>query len=229
LNSNSGMFQSLVRLRDLDFNPTGVLDVGAYEGHFSRGARKIFETAHILMIDALAEKGPVLADACRELGNADHLVAMLGDRETEATSFFVVNTGMRPDLVKTGSSKYPEKANFPMEERALPQRTLGSIVADRGLPFQLLKLDVQGAELDVLRGLGDELSKVEVILMEMSLVEYNKGAPLIDVVLSELSGMGFVLCDIVEEHRHPGGCLLQIDGLFVRPTSRFRQHPPFWS
>ena len=126
MNSNSGMFQSLVRLRDLDFNPTGVLDVGAYEGHFSRGARKIFETAHILMIDALAEKGPVLADACRELGNADHLVAMLGDRETEATSFFVVNTGMRPDLVKTGSSKYPEKANFPMEERALPQRTLGT-------------------------------------------------------------------------------------------------------
>jgi FkbM family methyltransferase len=229
LNPNNSMFQSLVRLRDLGFAPTGILDVGAYEGHFSRGARKIFEAAHILMIDALAEKGPVLADVCRELGNADHLIAMLGDREMEATSFFVVNTEMRPGLVKTGSSKYKENANFPMVERALPQRTLGSIVADRGLPFQLLKLDVQGAELDVLRGLGDELSKVEVILMEISLVEYNKGAPLIHVVLNELSVMGFVLYDVVEEHRHLGGRLFQIDGLFVRPTSRFRPHPPFWS
>jgi hypothetical protein len=77
--------------------------------------------------------------------------------------------------------------------------------------------------------LGRQLSKTEVILMEMSLVDYNKGAPLIDVVLSELSGMDFVLYDIVEEHRDPGGRLLQLDGLFVRPTSRFRPHAPFWS
>jgi hypothetical protein len=65
--------------------------------------------------------------------------------------------------------------------------------------------------------------------MEISLVEYNKGAPLIHVVLNELSVMGFVLFDVVEEHRHLGGHLLQIDGLFVRPTSRFRPQPPFWS
>ena len=229
LNPNSSMFQSLVRLRDLGFVPTGILDVGAYEGHFSRGARKIFEEAHILMIDALAEKEPVLADACRELGNADHLIALLGDTEMEAASFFVVNTEIRPGLVKTGSSKYKENANFPMVEMALPQRTLGKIVADRGQKFQLLKLDVQGAELDVLRGLGDGLSKIEVVLMEMSLVDYNKGAPPINVVLSELNEMGFVLYDIVEEHRHLGGRLLQIDGLFVRPTSHLRPHPPFWS
>jgi hypothetical protein len=88
---------------------------------------------------------------------------------------------------------------------------------------------VQGAELDVLRGLGCHLSKVEVMLMEISLVNYNKGAPLIDVVLSELSSMGFVLYDIVEERRDLGGRLLQIDGLFVRPTSRFCPQPPFWS
>jgi FkbM family methyltransferase len=229
LNPHSSMFQGLVRLRDLGFAPTGILDVGAYEGQFSRGVRQIFKEAHILMIDALAEKGAGLADVCREIGNADHLITVLGDREMEATSFFVVNTELRPDLVKTGSSKFKENANFPMEERALPQCTLGRIVADRSLPFQLLKLDVQGAELDVLRGLGYHLSMVEVILMEMSLVDYNKGAPLIDVVLSELSGMGFVLYDIVEEHRHLGGRLLQIDGLFVRPASHFRPQPPFWS
>jgi hypothetical protein len=88
---------------------------------------------------------------------------------------------------------------------------------------------VQGAELDVLRGLGYHRSKVEVILMEISLVNYNKGAPLIDVVLSDLGRMGFVLYDILEERRDLGGRLLQIDGLFVRPTSRFRPQPPFWS
>ena len=223
------MFQGLVRLRDLGFAPTGILDVGAYEGNFSRGARQIFREAYILMIDALAEKGPELADICREVGNADCLIAMLGDREIEASSFFVVNAKIVTDLNKSGSSKFKENSNFPIEERTLPQRTLRSVVADRGQTFQLLKLDVQGAELDVLRGLGYHLSKVEVILMEISLVNYNKGAPLIDVVLSELSGMGFVVYDIVEERRDLSGRLLQIDGLFVRPTSRFRPQPPFWS
>jgi len=62
----------------------------------------------------------------------------------------------------------------------------------------------------------------------MSLVEYNKGASLIDVMLGELRRMDFVLYDIVEEQRY-GGRLFQLDGLFVRPTSRFRPQPPFWS
>jgi FkbM family methyltransferase len=230
MDPQSNMFQHLLRLRDRGFSPTGILDVGAYEGRFSRGVRQIFTKAHILMVDALAEQGPVLADVCRELGNAEHLITVLGDREADATPFFVVNTELRPDLVKTGSSKFKENADFPMDERTLPQRTLASIVAGRGgLTFQFVKLDVQGAELDVLRGLGYQLSMVEVILMELSLVDYNKGAPLISTVLSTLNEMGFVLYDIVEEHRHLGGRLLQVDGLFVRPTSHFRPQPPFWS
>jgi FkbM family methyltransferase len=115
------------------------------------------------MIDALAEKGLALANACQEVGNVDYMIAMLGNEEMEDVSFFVVNTEVRPDLVKTGSSKFKENANFPMEERALPQRTLGRIVAQSARKFQLVKLDVQGAELDVLGGLGDHLADVEAI------------------------------------------------------------------
>ena len=98
------------------------------------------------MIDAPAEKAPVLTATCREVGDADCLITMLGDRELEAASFFVANTAIRPDLVKTGSSKFRETNNYPMEERKLSQRTLGRVVADRDQTFQLLKLDVQGAE-----------------------------------------------------------------------------------
>jgi hypothetical protein len=58
------------------------------------------------MIDALLEKEPMIASACRELGNADHLIAMLGEREMEAASFFVVDTEWQPNLVK------PVRRNF---------------------------------------------------------------------------------------------------------------------
>jgi hypothetical protein len=70
------MFQDLARLRDQGFAPTDILDVGAYEGDFSRGVRQIFGDANILMIDALAEKAPLLANVCQEIGNADYLIAL---------------------------------------------------------------------------------------------------------------------------------------------------------
>ncbi|ACL59735.1 FkbM family methyltransferase [Methylobacterium nodulans] len=225
----AGVFEALARLRDRGFSPSGIIDAGAYDGHFARGLRRIFSEAHILMVDALAEKGPVLEAVCREIGNASHAIALLGDRETEAASFFVVDTEARPDLVKTGSSKFRENADFPMEERRVPQRRLADVLADHGRPFGLIKLDVQGAEVEVLRGLGDRLAEVEVILMELSLLDYNRGAPLVAAVLSDLTAMGFVLFDIVEEHRYRDGSLLQIDGLLVRAESRFRPGPPFWT
>ena len=86
----SSMFQGLSRLRDLGFSPTGILDIGAYEGNFSRGARQIWEDAYLFMIDAMAEKEQTLASVCQALGNADHLIALLGEREMQVASFFVV-------------------------------------------------------------------------------------------------------------------------------------------
>jgi FkbM family methyltransferase len=220
---------ALIRLRESGFAPTGVLDIGAYEGHFAREARSVFREAHILMVDALAENEEALKQVSAEIGGAAYAIAMLGDADREAIPFFVVDTERRPGLVKTGSSKFRERTEFPMQERAIAQRRLDSLIASYDPPYGLIKLDVQGAEVDVLRGLGERLADAEFILMEMSLVEYNEGAPLIAKALSSLENMGFVLCEIVEEHRHRDGALLQIDGLFARPTSRFRAQPPFWA
>jgi FkbM family methyltransferase len=223
----SSLFQGLVRLKNIGFAPSGILDIGAWVGEFSRGARQIFPEAHILMVEALPENGEILARVCRKLGNAEYVTSLVGDTEMKATSFFVVDTDKYPDLVKTGSSKYKDNLGCPQEEHSIPQRTLASIVTGNGFQYQLMKLDVQGAELDVIKGLGDHLSIVEVILMEMSLVQYNEGAPLMDAVLSKMRQLGFVLYDIVEEHRFEGGHLFQIDGIFVRPDSRYRLKPPF--
>jgi FkbM family methyltransferase len=222
------LHRALTRLRESGFAPTGVLDIGAYEGLFAREVRGVFPDAHILMIDALAENEEALKQVSAEIGAA-YAIAMLGDADCEAIPFFVVDTERRPDLVKTGASKFRERTDFPMRERSVAQRRLDSLIAPYDPPYGLIKLDVQGAELDVLRGLGARLADAEIILMEMSLVEYNEGAPLIAEALFVLENMGFVLCEIVEEHRHRDGALLQVDGLFARPTSRFRAQPPFWA
>jgi hypothetical protein len=47
----------------------------------------------------------------------------------------------------------------------------------------MIKLDVQGSEIDILKGLGNEINLFEVIILETSVKEYNKGSPLfLDVI-----------------------------------------------
>ena len=226
---HDSMHQALFRLRDLGFEPAGILDVGAHDGAFARLARQAFPSARILMVDALEEKGPVLEEVARQLGNASHVIAMLGEADVEAVPFFVVDTVQRPDLVKTGSSAFRENSPFPMAERLIPRRRLDGIATELGMAVPFVKLDVQGGELAVLEGLGERRGEVEVILTEMSLAAYNAGAPLFAEVVARLQAWGFVLFDLVEEHRYWDGRLLQVDGIFVREDSRLRPRPPFWT
>ena len=218
----------LARLRDRGFAPVGILDAGAYRGDFARTARQVFSAAHIVMVDALAEQEPTLLAAAGEIGNASAIIALLGERDGEAAPFFVVDTAARPDLVKTGSSRYRENTPFQIKKRSVPTRRLDGILAGFACTFAMIKLDLQGAELDALRGLGHRLADVEVIVIELSLTAYNAGAPLLHEVVAELAAMGFVLVEVLDEHRHGDGGLLQLDGLFLRPDTPYRPRPPFW-
>lgn len=198
-----------------------------YTGEFSERARSIFPEAFILMIDALEENQTALMETCKRIGNAEYRLVVLGDSENAATPFYVVDSEVHPNLVKTGSSKYKENAVFSFNERTLTQTTLRKLLKPLDRKFELIKLDVQGAELDVLKGAGEMVSDVEVAIVELPIVDYNQGAPSIDQVLSELRQLNLVLYDIVGDHRWHGNRLFQIDGLFVRPDSGFRPKPPF--
>ena len=65
----------------------------------------------------------------------------------------------------------------------------------------LLKLDVQGFELEVLRGSRIALDAAEFVLLEVSTLNYNRGAPLVAEVLDFMNQRGFVLFDIADLSR----------------------------
>lgn len=107
-------------------------------------------------------------------------------------------------------------------------RRLDDVLAEMpGREFDLLKIDLQGAEIDVLRGAGLTLAGVEAIVIELSLLEYNKGAPLIGETMGWLGEQGFALFDVVPLSRIPAGALLQVDGVFLRRGSSLWPKAPF--
>lgn len=108
-------------------------------------------------------------------------------------------------------------------EAVVECRTLDSLVRSNTLPDEpsFLKLDVQGYELQVLRGAGSSLKYgVELIEVEMSLVELYEGQPLVLEVWGFLEEAGFepILLEDeffdVENNR-----LLQVNALFRRIRS----------
>ena len=85
----------------------------------------------------------------------------------------------------------------------------------------LIKLDVQGSEIDILKGLEDYISLFEVIILETSVREYNKNGPLFIDVINFLNEKDYSLYDIFDLKRlglnH--SFLVQFDAIFVRKDS----------
>lgn len=96
-----------------------------------------------------------------------------------------------------------------------------------GVPFVndssrvLVKLDVQAAELSVLRGAERILGLVDAVEAELTVLPLYEGQALLTEIVAFLDDAHFDLVTLEPGFRDPRtGALLQLDGFFVR------RHPP---
>ena len=211
--------EMLLRLKKINFNPLSVLDIGAYSGDWTRAFKEVFPQAKVLMVEAQAQKEAELAKVKMDLPGTDYVIALLGQEERDSVPFFLMKT----PFGSTGSSIYEEQTSFNREKQNLPMTTLDRLFQDRKEGQCIfIKLDIQGAELDVLDGAPQVLSGVEFVFMEVGVLEYNKGAPLFDETVKRMAQKGFVVFDVCEQHRLFNNILFQIDVLFIREGSQFK-------
>jgi FkbM family methyltransferase len=212
-------------LQALGFRPKGILDIGAFEGAFARTARHFFAQSPILMLEAQPGKEVQLKAIAAQLPDVDYRMVLLGTENRADVAFHHVNAAIN----SSGSSLYEEQTRYPRDTISLPMRRLDDVLAEMpGREFDLLKVDVQGAEIDVLRGGVRTLAGIVAIVIELSLLEYNKGAPLIGEVMRWLAQQGFALFDVFPVSRIPTGALLQVDGIFLRRGSSLWPRAPFF-
>lgn len=192
------------------FDPEFVLDIGAYVGRWTQSASGVFPRAKFLMVEAQAAKRPALeaVAACLK-GNARVEICLLGRDEAERTFF----------EMETGSSMYEELSQVGRTATVKRTKPIDTVVAQAGFPrVDLAKLDVQGAELDVLAGGPELLRTTPVFLMEAAVRPYNAGAPLIGDVIAFMAERGYRMFDLCEVKRiKPSDLPLQLDLLFARP------------
>ena len=204
------------RVKGLGFAPGGIIDCGAFNGDWSEIARSVYPETPILMIDALPTKEEPLAAAGRKLGNAIHTIAVLSGSPATDVPFFVN---------ENASSFYALNSELAIQETRRSTETLDDVIARDGknlnAPF-FLKLDVQGAELDILRGGADTLARSGVVQLEVSLLPLYHDTPLATEAIAFMDERGFALLDISSLIYTQFGNAIQMDMLFVPKQSRLR-------
>ncbi|MEZ5758829.1 MAG: FkbM family methyltransferase [Emcibacteraceae bacterium] len=199
---------ALLAIKNLEFHPEKILDIGAYHGDWARMAHDVWPEASLIMIEGNEEKRSILEVVANDL-QADLKINLLGASDGEQVEFIVM---------ESGSSVFEEESPVERKKQKKTLTTLDSLLEGENVDF--IKIDTQGYELEVFRGGIKTLAKAQAVLMEVSLIEINKGAPLIEEVLTFMKMQGFVSYDIVEIHRRPlDGATNQIDILFVRHDS----------
>ena len=201
------------------FTPATILDIGAFEGNWSKMAMEIWPDAGFILIEPNPEKALSLVRDPK-LSNAKVVESLLGASDGSEVTFYVM---------ESGSSVFEEHSDVQRQPVRLKQRTLDAVMHDLA-PADLIKIDVQGYELEVLKGGAQTLAKAQIALIELSLIEINAGAPLLDEALGFMRSAGFVAYDIFEIHRRPlDGAMNQIDVLFVREGSLLRSDKRHWA
>jgi FkbM family methyltransferase len=228
--SQPGALGMLVQLKRAGFNPKHVIDIGAYHGEWSQLANRVWPDASVIMFEANPEKTAKLqavARSCRSSSGVSAIAfnVLLGARMKYAVPFYVH---------EGGSSIYHELTTFPKREIVLDMSQLDAVIpqtttyCDAASPG-IIKLDVQGAELDVLRGGMQTLAACEVALLELSTLPYDAGAPLFAEVVEFMHKAGFAAYDFCGGwRRQSDGVLFQIDCCFVKYDSGLRAHKKFW-
>jgi FkbM family methyltransferase len=165
------------------------------------------------MIEARSEMNGALSQISQNNTDTEYVIALLGPSVRSEVPFHIQGSG---------SSIYPERSDTERSVLTFSMTTLDSVVPSSLLHPLFLKLDVQGAELDILRGGSATLGKAEVVQLEMPLLPFNEGAPTSSEVVSFMDNRGFAMYDISGFVRPYGKHLVQIDAIFVRKDSKLR-------
>jgi FkbM family methyltransferase len=182
---NDFIYERYEVLRDKhNFTPTKILDIGAHFGGWYKTIKSIYPDSEVLSIEANPNCTTKLSRV-----NPNSIISCLGVEE--GTTQFYINIS---DPYCTGASMYKEQTEFYEGSTGitLPVVTLDSI----NQQFDFIKMDVQGAELDVIKGGLNTIQQASVLQLELGMLNYNEGAPKASEIISYLYNLGFDLFDI---------------------------------
>jgi len=194
-----------------------IIDVGASRGQFALFAKTRFPHARIISFEPLPDAERTATRVLRRVGAEVYSVA-LGATVGETT----LHVSARDDSSSLLGIGPEQVRSFPGtqqdEEVSVHVDVLANYLSDDLARPCLLKIDVQGFELEVLKGARECLTLVDEVFVEASFIELYVGQALVGEVVEFLAQNDLHLVDVTGVVRRKDGVALQADFLFRRAS-----------
>jgi FkbM family methyltransferase len=207
-------------IKSRGFQPRGIIDVGANRGDWSRLVLKVFPRTPVVMIEPQDEMDAPLSLLISEMPFCNHVKAGAGSEDGER-----IQT-IWDDLA--GSSFLPEVDAAKLaigKQRKTKIVAIDDLLSDSYKNFHpdLVKLDIQGFELEALRGAKLLFGRTEIFILEASLFHFSQKTPTAREIITFMADRGYELYDITDYLRRPyDGALGQVDLAFAKAHGHFR-------
>lgn len=194
------------------FTPNVIYDIGASTLHWTKAAKNVWPNSQLCAFDAIEE-----AEKLYKSKNIKYNIGVISDQDNKIVKFYenkenpAGNSYYKEIGHPNSVNVYPE--NSYIERKAMTLETI--VKRNNFLLPDLVKIDVQGAELDILNGGMNIINNAKYLIIELQNVEYNRGAPLENVTIDYLQSNGWEIVESKFSNNGPDA-----DYLFINKNYR---------
>ena len=214
------MFKKLEKLKNKNYTPQIIFDIGAYQGVWTDNMLNIYPNCEYYLFEAIPY---AKLDKFNDSSNIFvHKDVILSDKEKIVNWYQGLNTG--DSIHKENSILYRDIK--PIIKSAIDLNSYilkNTLFQNRTLSNIFIKIDCQGSEIDILKGSTNILPYTDFILIEMPLFGiYNENVPNFKDHIDYLDSIGFIPYDLLESH-YINDYNMQIDILFINKNHNLNQ------
>lgn len=201
-----------------DFGIKTVIDVGANVGQFALMIHKIINDAAIYSFEPINECYMELVNKKDRINNLKCFNLALGSETREGvinrneflpSSSLLAMESLHKEAFPYTAKTYQEKINITSLDKIHNEIDWVQKI--------LLKIDVQGYELEVLEGAKNSLNSIDLIIVETTFLKLYKRQPLFEDVYDFLYSRSFQYKGNFDQITNPNtGRILQADAIFVK-------------
>ncbi|MBT8387788.1 MAG: FkbM family methyltransferase [Ignavibacteria bacterium] len=201
-----------------EFGINTILDVGANEGQFAIMMNKIMYNVAIYSFEPIEHCFEELLNNTKNFDRINCFNVALGNEIKDDTIYHNI---FSPSSSLLEMNLLHKKA-FPYTQDSVKEQIKISTLDEMRDSMEwkkkiLLKIDVQGYEMEVLKGAETSLENIDLIMVETSFFELYKKQPLFNDVYNLLYAKGFRFVGNFDQIVEPNtGRVLQADAIFIR-------------
>lgn len=179
-------------LKTIQYAPSVVYDIGSAVLHWTKEAKQIWPNTRYIAFEAMTQ----VEEWYNEYG-IEYSLGVFSDENNKEVIYHCNPTLLGGNSYYKENEKYSPAAKdiYTKEfEESRHTITIDSMVSLSGFPPpDFVKIDVQGAELDILSGMTNTLKTVKHLIVELQHVEYNIGAKQVNESIPFIESLGFEL------------------------------------